>query len=104
MYSESIKMNEISGKTLLAMKVWTQDYMLTLRIVFDLFKIISSTYLHKSSFDNYYTVAWSYVKSFKPLSLRSGPGDTKYPQKQGKYTTFEALFDLHGCFVYIIML
>ena len=29
---------------------------------------------------------------------------TKYPQKQHKFTTFEALFDLHGCFVYIIAL
>ena len=26
-----------------------------------------------------------------------------YSQKQGKFTTFEALFDLHGCFVYLIM-
>ena len=35
MYSESIKMNEILGKTLLAMKVWTQGYMLILWIAFD---------------------------------------------------------------------
>ena len=44
------------------------------------------------------------IKSNKVLLLRFSLGDTKYPQKQGKFTTFEALFDLHGCFVYIIML
>ena len=44
------------------------------------------------------------IKSIKVLLLCCGSGDTKYPQKQGKFTTFEALFDLHGCFVYIIML
>ena len=38
------------------------------------------------------------------LSLSSSSGDTKYSQKQVKFTTFEAHFDLHGCFVYIIML
>ena len=36
--------------------------------------------------------------------LRFSLGDTKYLQKQGKFTTFEALFDLYGCFVYIITL
>ena len=41
------------------------------------------------------------IKSNKVLLLRFSLGDTKYPQKQGKFTTFEALFDLHGCFVYI---
>ena len=61
-------------------------------------------YLQKWSFDIYYTVQWARVKSLKSLSLRSGPGDTKYSQKQVKFTTFEAHFDLHGCFVYIIML
>ena len=35
------------------------------------------------------------------LSSSSGSGDAKYLQRQGKFTTFEALFDLHGCFVYI---
>ena len=44
------------------------------------------------------------IKSIKSLSSSSGSGDTMYPQKQGKFTTFEAHFDLHGCFVYIIML
>ena len=44
------------------------------------------------------------IKSIKSLSSSSGSGDTKYPQKQVKFTTFEAHFDLHGCFVYIIML
>ena len=44
------------------------------------------------------------IKSNRVLSRCLGPGDTKYPQKQGKFTTFEAFFDLHGCFVYIIML
>ena len=43
------------------------------------------------------------IKSNKVLLLRFSLGDTKYPQKQGKFTTFEAHFDLHGCFVYIIM-
>ena len=43
------------------------------------------------------------IKSNKVLLLRFSLGDTKYPQKQGKFTTFEALFDLHGCFVYLIM-
>ena len=43
-------------------------------------------------------------KSNKVLLLRFSLRDTKYPQKQGKFTTFEALFDLYGCFVYIIML
>ena len=44
------------------------------------------------------------IKSNKVLLLRFSLGDTKYLQKQGKFTTFEALFDVHGCFVYIIML
>ena len=44
------------------------------------------------------------IKSIKVLLLCCGSGDIKYPQNQGKFTTFEALFDLHGCFVYIIML
>ena len=44
------------------------------------------------------------IKSNKVLLLRFSLGDTKYPQKQGKFTTFEALFDLYGCFLYIIML
>ena len=44
------------------------------------------------------------IKSNKVLLLRFSLGDTKYPQKQGKFTTFEALFDLYGCFVYIIAL
>ena len=44
------------------------------------------------------------IKSIKSLSSSSGSGDTMYPQKQVKFTTFEALFDLHGCFMYIIML
>ena len=44
------------------------------------------------------------IKSNKVLLLRFSLGDTKYPQKQGKFTTFEALFDLYGCFVYIITL
>ena len=37
-------------------------------------------------------------------SSSSSSGDAKYPQKQGKFTTIEALFDLHGYFMYIIML
>ena len=41
------------------------------------------------------------IKSNKVLLLRFSLGDTKYPQKQGKFTTFEALFDLHGCFMYL---
>ena len=44
------------------------------------------------------------IKSIKVLLLCCGSGDTKYPQKQGKFITFEVLFDLHGCFVYIIVL
>ena len=44
------------------------------------------------------------IKSNKVLLLRFSLGDTKYLQKQGKFTTFEALFDLYGCFVYIITL
>ena len=44
------------------------------------------------------------IKSNKVLLLRFSLGDTKYPQKQGKFTTFEALFDLHGYFLYIIVL
>ena len=60
--------------------------------------------MQKWSFDIHYTIQWAHVKSFKPLSSSSVSGDTKYPQKQGKFTTFEAHFDLHGCFMYIIML
>ena len=44
------------------------------------------------------------IKSIKVLLLCCGSGDTKYPQKQGKFTSFEALFDFHGYFMYIIML
>ena len=61
-------------------------------------------YSYKGSLDAYYTVELTHVKLFKPLSSSSGSGDTKYSQKQVKFTTFEAHFDLHGCFVYIIML
>ena len=60
--------------------------------------------MQKWSFNIYYTVQWTHVKPFKSLSSSSGSGDTKYSQKQVKFTTFEAHFDLHGCFVYIIML
>ena len=52
----------------------------------------------------HYTIKWAHVKSSKPLSSSSDSGDTKYPQKEGKSTTFEAHFDLHGCFMCIIML
>ena len=52
----------------------------------------------------HYTIKLAHVKSSKPLSSSSDSGDTKYPQKEGKSTTFEAHFDLHGCFVCIIML
>ena len=52
----------------------------------------------------YYTVNWAHFKSFKSLPSGSGSGDTSYPQKQGKFTTFEVHFDLYGCFVYIVML
>ena len=38
------------------------------------------------------------------LSSSSSSEDAKYPQKQVKFTTFEALFVLHGYFMYIIML
>ena len=86
------------------MKVWTQDYMLTLWTAFDLFQIIPSIYSHKWSFDIYYAVNGAHLKTFKPLSSSFGSGDTKYPQKLGKFTTFGLLFDLHGCFAYIIML
>ena len=60
--------------------------------------------MHERSSDVYYKVKRTYVKSFKSSSSSSGSGDTKYPQKQVKFTTFEAHFDLHGCFVYIITL
>ena len=60
--------------------------------------------MQKWSLDIYYTVQWTRVKSFKLLSSSSVTWDTKYSQKQVKCTTFEALFDLHGCFMYIIML
>ena len=44
------------------------------------------------------------IKSIKGLLLCFGSGDTNYPQKLSKFTTFEALFDFHGYFMYIIML
>ena len=44
------------------------------------------------------------IKSIKGLLLCFGSGDTNYPQKLSKFTTFEALFNLHGYFVYIIVL
>ena len=49
-------------------------------------------------------MVWAYFKSLRSLSLSSGSGDAKHPQKQGKFTTFEALFDLRGCFMHIIVL
>ena len=104
MYSESIKVGGLSGNTLLGMKMWTQDYMLTLRIVFDLFRLIQFIYMHKWAFEIYSRLIIAQIKSIKVLLLCCGSGDTKYPQKQGKFTTFEALFDLYGCFVYIITL
>ena len=78
--------------------------MLTLRIVFDLFRLIQFIYPHKWAFEIYSMLIIAHIKSIKVLLLCCGSGDTKYPQKQGKFTTFEALFDLHGCFVYIIMI
>ena len=104
MHSENIKMNGPYSKTLLDTKVWTQDYMLTLWTVFDLFKIFQLIYSRNWTFKIYNTSILAQIKSIKVLSLCFGSGDTKYPQKQGKFTTFEALFDLHGCFVYLIML
>ena len=47
---------------------------------------------------------WAYFKSFRLLPSSSSSEDAKYPQKQVKFTTFEALFVLHGYFMYIIML
>ena len=47
---------------------------------------------------------WTYAKSFMSLSSSSRSEDAKYPQKQVKFTTFEALFVLHGYFMYITML
>ena len=47
---------------------------------------------------------WTYAKSFMSLSSSSRSEDAKCPQKQAKFTTFEALFVLHGYFMYIIML
>ena len=78
--------------------------MLTLRIVFDLFKIIHLIYLHKYHFEIYNASIVAQIKSIKVLMLCCGSGDTKYPQKQGKFTILGVLFDLHGCFVYITML
>ena len=78
--------------------------MLTLRIAFDLFQIISIIYMQKWIFDVYYTLRWTYLKSFRSLSSSSSSEDAKYPQKQVKFITFEALFVLHGYFMYIIML
>ena len=60
--------------------------------------------MQKWTFDVYYTVEWDYVKSFRSLSSSSPSEDAKYPQKQVKFTTFEALFVLHGYFMYIIIL
>ena len=65
---------------------------------------MQSIYLQKWNFYIYYTVQWTRVKSFKSLPSSPGSGDTKYLQKQAKFTTFEAHLDLHGCFMYIIML
>ena len=104
MYSESVRVSGSSGKTLLNMKVWTQDYMLTLRIIFDLFKIIQLIYSHKWLLELYNTSILAQIKSIKGLLLCFGSGDTNYPQKLSKFTTFEALFELYGCFVYITML
>ena len=78
--------------------------MLTLRIVFDLFKFIQSIFSHKWAFEIYNILTVAQIKSNKALLLRFSLGDTKYPQKQGKFTTFEALFILHGYLMYIIML
>ena len=44
------------------------------------------------------------IKLIEVLLPCCGSGDTKYHQKQCKFTTFEALFELYGCFVYITML
>ena len=44
------------------------------------------------------------IKSIKGLLPCLGSGDTNYPQKLSKFATFEALFDFHGYFMYIIML
>ena len=60
--------------------------------------------MKKWSIDVLYTVEWTYVKSFRSLSSSSSSGEAKYPQKQVKFTTFEALFVLHGYFMYITML
>ena len=61
-------------------------------------------YLQKLTFYVYYTVELAYVKSFRSLSSGYSSEDAQYSQKQVKFTTFEALFVLHGCFMYIIML
>ena len=47
---------------------------------------------------------WTYVKSFMSLSSSSSSEDAKYSRKQVKFTTFKALFVLHGYFMYITML
>ena len=60
--------------------------------------------MKKWTFDVYYTVEWAYVKSLRSLSSSSSSEDAKYPQKQVKFTTFEALFVLHVYFMYITML
>ena len=49
-------------------------------------------------------MGWAYFKSFRSLSSSSISEDAKYPQKQVKFTTVEALFLLHGYFMFIIML
>ena len=104
MYSENNKLRGLSGNTLSGMKVWTQDYMLTLRIVFDLFKIIQFMYPHKWAFEINVMLILAQIKSIKGLLLCFGSGDTNYPQKLSKFTTVEALFDCQGYFMYIIML
>ena len=78
--------------------------MLTLRIVYDLFKIIQLIYSHKWPFEIYNTSMVAQIKSIKGLLPCLGSGDTNYPQKLSKFTTFEALFNFHGYFMYIIML
>ena len=78
--------------------------MLTLWTVFDLFKVFQLIYSRNWTFKIYNTSILAQIKSNKVLSLCFGSGDTNYPQKLSKFTTFEALFDFHGYFMYIIML
>ena len=56
--------------------------MLTLRIVFDLFKIIQLIYSHNLTFEIYNMLALVQIKSNRVLSPCLGPGDTKYPQNR----------------------